>query len=216
MSPYVDKGPRGFINFPSQFRRKRYLCVGGYVISADGDRHYVPGHELVRLYQVNGQECICVDPERHPVATQLNLIGISEDQLSDLVHLHPKQDGNYTLPPVLQLPLTRDVMALIESWTRGERTSEEAFPILADAIQDTGWGDEAGAEGHSKQVFLRRLRTGRVFHVVPEEFKSALSRWYAARLRESLHDPKLAERAMQSGVIIRQLDDTSKGDRCGD
>lgn len=56
----------------------------------DGDWHFIGAGQLIRLYRVPRQECLIIDPrikETH--------YGIDLDKL---IHLHPKADGNYTLP----------------------------------------------------------------------------------------------------------------------
>lgn len=67
-----------------------YVLHSGMVKSAtDGQVHYVGAAPLANLYGVSMRDCV---------------IYVSEDRLPrgsrPLVHLYPRDDGNYTLPEV--------------------------------------------------------------------------------------------------------------------
>lgn len=64
----------------------QFCLQGGYVFSKhDGDRHMVPAHRLVQLYQLRDGEY-----RMHN--------GFSEDLCGGLRHLRPRADGNYGRP----------------------------------------------------------------------------------------------------------------------
>lgn len=64
----------------------RYVLHPGYVISeADGDRHFIGGPRLARLYGVDVRQCVYGDMPDYR-------------QESGDIHLLPKHSGNYTLP----------------------------------------------------------------------------------------------------------------------
>jgi len=66
---------------------KKYLCIGGWVVSKDGDIHYISPHQLPRLYRVNPQECFfAISPD--------DMYGL---RLTDLTILRPRSDGNYII-----------------------------------------------------------------------------------------------------------------------
>jgi len=67
--------------------KKKYLCIGGWVVSKDGDIHYISSHQLPRLYKVNPQECIFA-------ASPDDVDGL---RLTDLTILKPRSDGNYII-----------------------------------------------------------------------------------------------------------------------
>lgn len=67
--------------------KKRYAIHPEYVTSqTDGDRHYIDAQTLVRLYNLKPHEYV-VWQDR----------GMREE---DFIHLYPRQDGNYTKPPL--------------------------------------------------------------------------------------------------------------------
>jgi hypothetical protein len=73
---------------------RKYLIIPGYVISkSDGDRHYVSGMELIRLYGVDRDECVIV-----PYGWPKRRGGMSEQYINSLIHLEPRLDGDYSLP----------------------------------------------------------------------------------------------------------------------
>ena len=68
---------------------KKYLLVGGNVTSQnDGDTHYVPAHELARLYGVDIMDCV-IDSGRYPYKQFGSHV--------NLKILKPRFDGDYTL-----------------------------------------------------------------------------------------------------------------------
>ena len=70
---------------------KKYALHPGYVFSKnDGDRHYIGGPELARLYGVELDECITI--RRHH---SYIISGASR-----YIHLYPDYNGHYKLPEV--------------------------------------------------------------------------------------------------------------------
>lgn len=66
-----------------------YAIHPGYIYSrADGDRHFITGKELIRLYGVNPRECIIVDYDEI-----VEMRGNNEM----FIHLYPRSSGNYEL-----------------------------------------------------------------------------------------------------------------------
>jgi hypothetical protein len=63
----------------------KYCMHGGWVKSRhDGDQHYVSAVRLIRLYGLDPKECV---------------VSIKQFmEREDLIHLHPRYDGNYRLP----------------------------------------------------------------------------------------------------------------------
>jgi hypothetical protein len=68
--------------------KKKYLVIGDYVTSDDGDRHYVSARELVRLYGVNIKECELFD--------QISPRSPRETSTGGLFVLGPLKDGKYS------------------------------------------------------------------------------------------------------------------------
>lgn len=67
----------------------KYALHPGYVRSKnDNDEHFVSGTQLARLYGVKLGECIEYGGANRNGYTKVE----------DLIHLHPRRDGNYTLP----------------------------------------------------------------------------------------------------------------------
>jgi len=68
---------------------KKYVLHPGYVISkTDGDEHWISASRLADLYGVGIGECFIDDPNRPQ-----QLRGLPPD----VVHLHPRYDGDYSL-----------------------------------------------------------------------------------------------------------------------
>ena len=67
-----------------------YVLHPGCVTSRhDGQRHYVSARRLAALYGVDMRVCV----------TAGSFIGATPNSLWDaMTHLHPRSDGNYTLP----------------------------------------------------------------------------------------------------------------------
>lgn len=73
---------------------KKYLVIGGYVRSKnDGQKHYIPAHRLVDLYNVSPSECILTDSKDMDRA----LCGIHPNDRSKLIRLFPRYDGDYRI-----------------------------------------------------------------------------------------------------------------------
>jgi hypothetical protein len=69
----------------------KYVVHPGFVTSCnDGQEHYITARDLVRLYGVNPAECGAVWPD-DPSA----IVGCD---MTTLVHLYPRNDGDYKLP----------------------------------------------------------------------------------------------------------------------
>lgn len=65
--------------------KKKYLLIPGHVKSInDGDIHYISPVMLKNLYNVNMSECLIYNPKLK--------------QPKNLIELHPREDGDYTLP----------------------------------------------------------------------------------------------------------------------
>lgn len=72
----------------------RYMCHAGYVISpVDGDLHYVGSETVSTLYGVPRDECIMVRDIRA-------LYAFTNKYIESLVHLFPRNDGNYSKIPL--------------------------------------------------------------------------------------------------------------------
>ena len=69
--------------------REKFCLHPGYVTSKhDGDRHYIGAEQLASLYGVDMKDCIVSHSDKFG--------GFYHDTL--YVHLHPRYDGNYSLP----------------------------------------------------------------------------------------------------------------------
>ena len=74
----------------------RYAICPGMVTSRnDGDRHYVGPQQLMRLYQVDPDECVIYEPEPWwgPMMHQQ-----AEARIAGLTRLAPRYDGRYRNP----------------------------------------------------------------------------------------------------------------------
>lgn len=73
---------------------KKYLIVPGYVISKmDGNKHYIPADNLIRLYQVDRNEChIWKDERKKP----------RPEDFKGLIFLYPRYDGDYPNIPEIR------------------------------------------------------------------------------------------------------------------
>jgi len=73
---------------------KKYLVIEGNIKSKnDNNLHFVSAEELLRLYNVNKEECLIlkygIDDTTMQILLRCN---------KDLVILKPQESGNYTLP----------------------------------------------------------------------------------------------------------------------
>lgn len=67
--------------------KKKYLCLGGAVLSADGDCHKISAQKLPELYGVPFNECVFVEVnEPHTYAHHCR---------QGLIVLTPLSDGKY-------------------------------------------------------------------------------------------------------------------------
>jgi hypothetical protein len=72
---------------------KKYFVIADYITSKnDGDRHFITCNQLMRLYSVREEECVCLEngTERYKMYV---------DRYGNLIELRPKSDGDYRLPP---------------------------------------------------------------------------------------------------------------------
>ena len=79
----------------------KYALRPGPVISkTDGDRHFIDAGTLMNLYRVPSHECIVI-PWDVPRSRERERQLLLERVLAmGLIHLHPRYDGDYTLPEV--------------------------------------------------------------------------------------------------------------------
>lgn len=78
----------------------RYLLCPGSVISrTDGDRHHITAVQLARLYGVSMDDCIVLSSDWSGPSGERrrNELRARADS-GDLIALHPRYDGNYSLP----------------------------------------------------------------------------------------------------------------------
>lgn len=61
----------------------------------DGDWHYIDARRLAFLYELKSDEYVVVDPEQPLAAYKAAKMLVEE---LGLISLHPRSDGNYTLP----------------------------------------------------------------------------------------------------------------------
>lgn len=74
---------------------KKYLVIADYVTSKnDGDRHFINCHQLMRLYSVNPDDCICLDSGDKSVPP----VSWYKERNPSLIELRPKFNGNYSMP----------------------------------------------------------------------------------------------------------------------
>jgi hypothetical protein len=65
---------------------KKYIVIGDWVYSKDGDKHFVSPQRLALLYGLNPDECVLAD-----ITRPSTLLGLPE-----LPRLYPRSDGEYT------------------------------------------------------------------------------------------------------------------------
>lgn len=68
----------------------KYIIYPGYVESNDGDTHYISYNTLIRLYDVNPEECIQYD----------RLTARECLEFRDCKRLYPSRNGNYNLKDI--------------------------------------------------------------------------------------------------------------------
>ena len=74
---------------------KKYLVIADYVRSKyDGDRHFITCNQLMRLYSVHKEECICLDNGDRSVPP----IRWYHERNPGLIELRPRYDGSYSIP----------------------------------------------------------------------------------------------------------------------
>ena len=67
----------------------KYAVHPGWILSGDGDKHYIRYTQLMKLYKVPFDKCICWDDNDNNT-----YLGRS---YNDYIHLYPQSNGNYTL-----------------------------------------------------------------------------------------------------------------------
>lgn len=82
-------------------RKYLYICVGGWVQSQDGDRHWVSCCRLPGLYKVDSKDCLFL-PDGFPPTQEADgrlihpkLAGMDSRQFTIL---RPQSSGDYTIP----------------------------------------------------------------------------------------------------------------------
>lgn len=67
----------------------KYIVLPGWVYSKnDGDRHFISGEQLIRLYGVNPKECLIVREGQE----------VGRFRQADQIILEPDYSGEYKLP----------------------------------------------------------------------------------------------------------------------
>jgi len=78
----------------------RYVLCPGPVRSArDGQVHHISASQLRMLYRVDPQDCLVMPAVRPGPPCGLRKWVQEAIDAGDLVPLHPRFDGDYTLPP---------------------------------------------------------------------------------------------------------------------
>ena len=72
------------------------LCPGRVTSASDGDRHYISAMQLARLYGVPYAACEIYEPAPY---WPTSFYRWRREKWASLIWLHPKPDGDYTLPP---------------------------------------------------------------------------------------------------------------------
>ena len=73
--------------------KKKYLVLPGYIYSKyDGEEHYITASTLIKLYNVNPNECVIHDSSRSS-----DLFGFREFNYKGLIKLTPRYHGDYFL-----------------------------------------------------------------------------------------------------------------------
>ena len=69
--------------------KPKYIVVPGYIRSInDGDKHFITGEQLIRLYKVNPKECVIVSPGKE----------WGKFREADQIILEPDYTGRYEVP----------------------------------------------------------------------------------------------------------------------
>lgn len=69
----------------TQQAQKRFLVLGGHLGDTNGKPWFLPAHELVRLYKLSPEECVCID-------SAAMMLG---KNTRGLILLRPVADGDY-------------------------------------------------------------------------------------------------------------------------
>ena len=65
---------------------KKYIVYPNWILSKDGDWHYITGNQLISLYRLNPAEVI--------IAPEFRSLGLD---VNNYIQLYPRSDGNYKL-----------------------------------------------------------------------------------------------------------------------
>jgi hypothetical protein len=71
--------------------KKKYVLVGGYLKG-----RYISAGQLLQLYSLPKEECILVDESNNPGTVAYQKARINQHG-ADMLVLHPKEDGNYSI-----------------------------------------------------------------------------------------------------------------------
>ena len=76
---------------------KKYLVIADYVYSQnDGDRHFITCNQLMMLYGVREEECICAENSvRGRYSPPLECI---RERNPGIIDLRPQYNGDYRIP----------------------------------------------------------------------------------------------------------------------
>ena len=77
---------------------KYALHPGPVTSKRDGDRHFIDAHQLAFLYRVRPSECVVVPWNVEPGRELQRQLLLERIERMNLIHLHPRASGNYTLP----------------------------------------------------------------------------------------------------------------------
>lgn len=71
----------------------KYICWNGDIVSKnDGDTHHITAHQVMHLYGVKPEECVCLDwNSRYDTARVIMLIRNNPH----IIQLHPQSSGIY-------------------------------------------------------------------------------------------------------------------------
>ncbi len=75
----------------------KYLVIADYVTSKnDGQRHFITCNQLMQLYAVHEEECICAESSVRGVYSPP--LEYYQKRYGPLTILRPRYDGDYRLP----------------------------------------------------------------------------------------------------------------------
>lgn len=74
--------------------RYLYAVYPGYVVSNDGDKHFITAVKLMELYSVQPCLCLVVNPRNHYSSTEYSRL---MEVVEELIPLRPNSNGAYKL-----------------------------------------------------------------------------------------------------------------------